>query len=1204
MPGPIFPLWPFPPNWSGTVTETLSWLTDVLASKTGSEQRRSLLEFPRREIEYIGLHDSRERAKLDNLLTGTGAHDWMMPLWWDIHYLDYDVNQGTINLPISTALQGEFEAGGWLVLTTGPFDSEMLQIGSINSNQIVLQDALTRDWSEGVKIYPLKRSRFTDQPQLSRKSDRTVTASYRFRVVERNLPTWPGGVISDNFSLSRNGLLARKYVPTPDGSVYDPNSGVTVGQANMILACLSAYDVLNEAQSAQTREKADIYRSFALTLLDGVVGKGQANGAILRQPVPSSPDTITLPHWLYAARGSIEQAADAGEAYELFPTFAALTGSYASAAPETFRDFDRAFALAAIHDNRGADKVAQWTVLREAFRKTNLKGRQLDDGRLVLRPLPGLPVLPKGKAEPTGMFSYSTTFYDQPNTIGIGASDSGKSYLVRDQNGDILIQIPQTGDYDVIPNFGTDGQPNGTTTISNVIVRRIMKIGREFSEAWRIGTSYQKADQFLFLEIGLNRTLDTSAGEYARVELSVGDDTYAANMDPAGITSTGVAQVFIPRGTFKEIDSGATLAAGAVIDAFAVVTVNALALTVRLRRLRMVSGDSESAVLADPAMALKGGPTPFMPGANPFRIGGYVGSNGILVGYSGSPWTGAQTPDIWTDYAGRVSDTLTGYSAGNLPLYDLASGAITYSLPATDSTGAPVPLEALLASQNLRMMRQAQAKFLADTGNSEVGPMAFTFALNRNENENLGNATPYTWLYNNYTTEPDTFWQLRAIEGVARLIVRAFTTAAPITFNGQPVTFNGKSVFSVLPGGYASDLSFEESRGWTDVVSYAKQIVDDFLTWYVNNLSYDTGIVFQGLSVTFNGQPVRYYVNGSADFLGAEPVSQLGSPADRPFVHAPNPQGMVLFLRSCFMRMQVGDDKVVQYTRYVENSWNYLERYWTETGPTAFTWFRTADDIKWYLSEFILTLSYMFKSPEDIPVSISVDLVRQRLEQAAEWINLHGASQNIPIPGFSYSYRGTSVLTTTPNEILNISVDFERMTEDYDNSISLPVQAEYTPDVWTRARYEWWMHGRTEHLDFRRMLYQIRGRAVPFWYPTHMEDLVLVEDVPEDGTVLKIQNVSYALSGGPRSNRAFLSIRMNNGTYIFREVIEAVELNDDFELLTVDVPFRLDLNREDIARVSFMEKVRFDQDGFQIGHDNGTDGVSSSSTVFRSVIER
>ncbi len=62
--------WPFAPDWSDGVQESLEWLTELLTSTSGVEQRRSLRLSPRRSFEAEFYAEGRERVLLDLSLAG------------------------------------------------------------------------------------------------------------------------------------------------------------------------------------------------------------------------------------------------------------------------------------------------------------------------------------------------------------------------------------------------------------------------------------------------------------------------------------------------------------------------------------------------------------------------------------------------------------------------------------------------------------------------------------------------------------------------------------------------------------------------------------------------------------------------------------------------------------------------------------------------------------------------------------------------------------------------------------------------------------------------------------------------------------------------------------------------------------------------------------------------------------------------------
>nr|WP_253767514.1 hypothetical protein [Pseudomonas aeruginosa] len=64
--------WPFAPDWADGVQESLEWLTELLTSTSGVEQRRSLRLSPRRSFEAEFYAEGRERVLLDLSLAGWG----------------------------------------------------------------------------------------------------------------------------------------------------------------------------------------------------------------------------------------------------------------------------------------------------------------------------------------------------------------------------------------------------------------------------------------------------------------------------------------------------------------------------------------------------------------------------------------------------------------------------------------------------------------------------------------------------------------------------------------------------------------------------------------------------------------------------------------------------------------------------------------------------------------------------------------------------------------------------------------------------------------------------------------------------------------------------------------------------------------------------------------------------------------------------
>ena len=92
------------------------------------------------------------------------------------------------------------------------------------------------------------------------------------------------------------------------GGYFHSNSGTSEGQSVAIEGAFRAWRVLSSGNDADKSSGAWL-KLLGASLLYGI-GSGSRNGPILRQAFPSNADTITLLHWLFAAKGDIPGQVD------------------------------------------------------------------------------------------------------------------------------------------------------------------------------------------------------------------------------------------------------------------------------------------------------------------------------------------------------------------------------------------------------------------------------------------------------------------------------------------------------------------------------------------------------------------------------------------------------------------------------------------------------------------------------------------------------------------------------------------------------------------------------------------------------------------------------------------------------------------------------------------------------------------------------
>lgn len=294
------PVWPFEPNWTSSVGESLEWLTDVLMSPTGSEQRRSMRYFPRRVLDFTIAAEGPERSLLDNLMMSYAARDWYLPLWHDVTVTTAQSTTASIPCIPSAGIEP-----GTVIFIAGDtvYDYQIAEVSFVGASSINLVAPLSRAIPIGSRIFPMTVGRLTEMPQITAMTDSLVTAEPQFLVTEK--PKDPGVDIRDAGPLIMNGLIVNAYhQETGRGGYFHHNSGTSEGQFIFIYSLFLAYEQLIGG-NAEHQGTALYYKSLAQQMLDAMGSGNSYLGPMLRQPIPSDVDTITLLHWLFAARGDI-----------------------------------------------------------------------------------------------------------------------------------------------------------------------------------------------------------------------------------------------------------------------------------------------------------------------------------------------------------------------------------------------------------------------------------------------------------------------------------------------------------------------------------------------------------------------------------------------------------------------------------------------------------------------------------------------------------------------------------------------------------------------------------------------------------------------------------------------------------------------------------------------------------------------------------
>jgi len=190
MPLANHPLWPFPANWTRSVNETLEWMTDILTSPTGAEQRRALRVYPRRTLEFDVALFGRERAYADNLLDTYGGGRWWLPLWHEPYAAKALVPVGATTIVLPTPNGIQWDAA---VIWVSPFECQVLEVSSVTDSRINLAAPLSRAYANAI-VYPAVVAQITDQPRFVKHNDTVWTGEMRFGLHDVDPLTRPANI--------------------------------------------------------------------------------------------------------------------------------------------------------------------------------------------------------------------------------------------------------------------------------------------------------------------------------------------------------------------------------------------------------------------------------------------------------------------------------------------------------------------------------------------------------------------------------------------------------------------------------------------------------------------------------------------------------------------------------------------------------------------------------------------------------------------------------------------------------------------------------------------------------------------------------------------------------------------------------------------------------------------------------------------------
>lgn len=196
-------------------------------------------------------------------------------------------------------------------------------------------------------------------------------------------------------------------------------------------------------------------------------------------------------------------------------------------------------------------------------------------------------------------------------------------------------------------------------------------------------------------------------------------------------------------------------------------------------------------------------------------------------------------------------------------------------------------------------------------------------------------------------------------------------------------------------------------------------------------------------------------------------------------------------------------------------------------------------------------------------------------------------------------YRGYPVWDRRPDDTENLTHAAQRLRSTLDSGFAQPLITDTALRALQVLGQRHLDLGREARALVRSFIYGMHGRQKLVWVPSHMDDLTLVATVSAVATTLDIENIGYTRFSNGKPGRRDIRIELWDGTVRMRRIIGSTELDNQVERVGLDSALGVEVQPHQVARISWMNLVRFESDTQDIEHMTDSEGVAAWATVFR-----
>lgn len=196
-------------------------------------------------------------------------------------------------------------------------------------------------------------------------------------------------------------------------------------------------------------------------------------------------------------------------------------------------------------------------------------------------------------------------------------------------------------------------------------------------------------------------------------------------------------------------------------------------------------------------------------------------------------------------------------------------------------------------------------------------------------------------------------------------------------------------------------------------------------------------------------------------------------------------------------------------------------------------------------------------------------------------------------------YRGYPVWARRPDETEDLTHAAERLRKTLDSGFAQPLITDTARRALQVLGQRHVDLGREARALVRSFIYGMHGRQQAVWVPSHMDDLTLVATVSSVATTMDIANIGYSRFSAGKAGRRDIRVELWDGTVRMRRIIGSTEIDGQVERLALDSALGIEVQPHQVARISWMNLMRFESDVQRIQHMTDSEGVAAWATAFK-----